>query len=395
MVSPRVNASEDQPIELDEFQKSALLTDQNHQSGVQGINLPMLGFFGEVGSLLSELKKKQRDKDSYVGYRESVIEEFGDVLWYFSNIASRAGFRLCDLAQKALDGMPERSVEAHAPVSFVSLQRHRKHVGPVSSTKFEEGAINLGAKAGGLLQHSSGREQDADVLFHDLKEILRALISAADDADISLQEAASMNIRKRLSRWPVERTYPPLFDCEFPSEEQLPRKLKVVVQEKTHSKGIFVLQQVNGVNIGDRLTDNVAEADDYRFHDVFHWTYAAVLGWSPVTRALLRLKRKSNPVIDENEDGARAQLIEEGVATWIFQHGRKLNFYENISTVDYQLLKSVQDFIKLYEVKSCPLWLWEEAILGGFRAFRFLRQHRRAILSLDLETRKLDFNPLQ
>jgi hypothetical protein len=220
------------------------------------------------------------------------------------------------------------------------------------------------------------------------------VIAAADDADISLQEAASMNVHKRLSRWPVEKTYPPLFDCEFPSEEQLPRKLEVVIHEKTHNKGIFVLQQVNGVNIGDRLTDNVAEADDYRFHDVFHWTYAAVLGWSPVTRALLRLKRKSNPAMDENEDGARAQLIEEGVATWIFQHGRKLNFYENISTVDYRLLKSVQDFVKLYEVKSCPLWLWEEAILGGFRAFRFLREHRKAILSLDLEARKLDVNPL-
>src|SRR5207249_6914238 len=49
------------------------------------------GLFGEAGSLLSELKKKQRDRDSYVGYSSSVVEEFGDTLWYFSNIASRAG----------------------------------------------------------------------------------------------------------------------------------------------------------------------------------------------------------------------------------------------------------------------------------------------------------------
>ena len=43
------------------------------------------------------------------------------------------------------------------------------------------------------------------------------------------------------------------------------------------------------------------------FHDVFHLAYAAVLGWSPTTRALLKIKRKSRPEIDENEDGARAK----------------------------------------------------------------------------------------
>jgi hypothetical protein len=76
----------------------------------------------------------------------------------------------------------------------------------------------------------------------------------------------------------------------------------------------YVLQRCNGVLIGDRLSDNVAHADDYRFHDVFHYAYAAVLGWSPVTRALFRLRRKSDPAIDEAQDGARAVLIEEGAS---------------------------------------------------------------------------------
>ena len=68
-----------------------------------------------------------------------------------------------------------------------------------------------------------------------------------------------------------------------------------------------MFQQCNGVNTGDRLTDNALEPDDYRFHDVFHYAYAAVLTWSPVTRSLLRLKRKSKPKLDEVEDGALAR----------------------------------------------------------------------------------------
>lgn len=77
----------------------------------------------------------------------------------------------------------------------------------------------------------------------------------------------------------------------------------------------YVFQRCNGINIGDRLTDNAMTADDYRFQDVFHFAYVAVLSWSPVVRSLLRLKRKSDPKIDDAQDGARATLIEEGVTT--------------------------------------------------------------------------------
>ena len=47
---------------------------------------------------------------------------------------------------------------------------------------------------------------------------------------------------------------------------------------------------------------------------MFHFAHAVYLGWSPVLRALLKSKRKSDPRFDENQDGARAQIIEEGVS---------------------------------------------------------------------------------
>src|SRR5262245_59747099 len=87
---------------MNEYQRFTLKTNQNPKPGSVGLKLPLLGLFGEVGSLLSELKKKQRDTDSYVGYATSVKEEFGDVMWYFANIVERAGLELNVLAQQAV-----------------------------------------------------------------------------------------------------------------------------------------------------------------------------------------------------------------------------------------------------------------------------------------------------
>jgi hypothetical protein len=54
------------------------------------------------------------------------------------------------------------------------------------------------------------------------------------------------------------------------------------------------------------MADNAYERAGYRFHDVFHLAFAAVLGWSPITRALLKRKRKSSPEVDEVEDRGRS-----------------------------------------------------------------------------------------
>lgn len=394
----RIPVSELGVVGLNEFQRFARLTDQNPTPGAEGLHMPILGLFGEVGGLLSELKKKQRDKDSYLGYRASVVEEFGDVLWYFANIAGRADLELRVLAQRMFRGISDwNDVQSHDYAGFADIQPANQHQGPDSDSAFERGVLNLAAKTGLLVEHfSSGVvDQNRDVLSADLVEIFRAIVQAADDADISLEDAARANLRKIWNRWPTEKIYPELFDHDFPPEERLPRKLTITIEEKIRAGRIFVLQHANGINIGDRLTDNIGEPDDYRFHDVFHWTYAAVLGWSPVTRALLKLKRKSSPTADENQDGARAQLIEEGVATWIFNHARPLNFYENIHSVDYRLLKSIQEFVKGYEVESCPLWVWEQAILDGCKAFRFLKKYRKGVLYLNLSSRTANISPLR
>ena len=103
------------------------------------------------------------------------------------------------------------------------------------------------------------------------------------------------------------------------------------------------------------------------------------------------MKRKSRPEVDETQDGARAILIEEGLSTLVFHHALRLNYFASIKSLDYSLLKAVQDFVTGYEVDQCPLWQWEQAILKGFEVFRKLRTHRRGVVTADLVERSITF----
>lgn len=379
---------------LDEYQATAARSDQNRAGGLTGLAFPLLGLFGEVGTLLSALKKKQRDQASYVGYAEAVLEEFGDVLWYFSNIASRASLRLSVLAQLVHRKLENwGSVEAEQLVGFHDLQRQKDKRGSPNSPEFEDAIIALAGKVGLLLNDFSlgGVAKNRDALSAHLVEILRALTKAASSADVDLEIAASRNIAKINSRWPVTRSYAALFDEGFRTSEQLPRRIEIAITEELLREKPQVVQRWKGIKLGNSLTDNKITSDDYRFHDVFHLAYAAILGWSPVIRALLKVKRKSEPDVDEAQDGARAILIEEGVSTFVFHHALRLDSFASIKSLDYPLLKTVQDFVHGFEVDRCPLWQWEKAILDGFKVFRQLRVERRGVVIADLYKHSITF----
>jgi hypothetical protein len=69
-------------MEFDDYQEKAVLTDQFPDKKSDGaLMIPLLGLAGETGTLLSEFKKKIRDKESYDGFKARAEEELGDVLW--------------------------------------------------------------------------------------------------------------------------------------------------------------------------------------------------------------------------------------------------------------------------------------------------------------------------
>lgn len=110
-------------------------------------------------------------------------------------------------------------------------------------------------------------------------------------------------------------------------------------------------------------------------------------------RALFRVKRKTCPEIDENQDGARAIVIEEGIATWIFNHGVRHHDFRNVTSLDYSLLKAIRELVKGYEVDVRPLWQWELAILEGFRIFREIKkpEYRGGTVIADLVSHTIEF----
>jgi hypothetical protein len=170
--------------------------------------------------------------------------------------------------------------------------------------------------------------------------------------------------------------------------------MRVLIYEREINGTKFVFQKMGGVLLGDRLTDNHLPPDDYRFHDVFHLAHAGVLGWSPTTRALLKIKRKSQKAVDENEDGARANLIEEGLTTWIFETAKRHNFFANTQTLGLDLLKNVKQFVRGYEADKLPMWLWESAILQGYAVFRILQDKRSGAVVTNMKQRKICFEPM-
>jgi hypothetical protein len=110
-----------------------------------------------------------------------------------------------------------------------------------------------------------------------------------------------------------------------------------------------------------------------------------------VFRALIKHKRKSNPTLDETEDGGRAIVVEEGLTAWIFSQAKYVGFFSRTESVSFDLLKVIQKFIAGYEVQRCPLKLWEHAILQGYRAFLNLREYGGGVLIGDRHTRSLTY----
>ena len=284
-------------MELNEYQRLANQTDQqpgerNLETDPRSIMVPLLGMAGEVGELLGEHKKWLRDGESYKLFPERVKEELGDLLWYLSNVATKHG--------------------------------------------------------------------------------------------MTLGEVADLNLSKIGRRWQLagsSKGLRKLFDDDFPVKEQLPRQMDISIEEES---GIAITT-IDGAKYGDPLTDNRYVDDGYRFHDICHLSYASVLGWSPTMRALMRRKRKSDPKVDEVEDGGRAIVIEEGISAMVFSYAERRNFLEGAEGLNYDLLRTIKDMTSHLEVSARTEGDWERAIMTGFSIWRRVKAKGKGKIHADLE----------
>ncbi|WIM99966.1 nucleoside triphosphate pyrophosphohydrolase family protein [Actinoplanes oblitus] len=224
----------------------------------------------------------------------------------------------------------------------------------------------------------------------ELGDILWYLSTVAHHLDLDLAELATANLSKITDRWRPTPADAIPFDADLPEHEQLPRHADFTFTLTRNPTGhdVSVLTQ-DGHQVGDPITDASHVTDGYNFHDVFHLSYAAVLGWSPVMRALLKRKRRSNPQTDLAEDGGRAIAIEEGISALVFSYASRHQYLDGKNHIDNDVLDTIQGMVAHLEVSAHRTADWEKAILTGFAAWRTLRRLGGGTVRLDLDAQTL------
>lgn len=241
---------------------------------------------------------------------------------------------------------------------------------------------------------NSVREELGDALWY--------VAALAGRVGLSLGDIAQANLDKAVAEFnAIEPPRPhALYDDDCDDHEQLPRHLAVRFDERGETRGsrqvgVVTLTVLNGElafrRMGDPIDDNSDIDDFYRYHDALHLGHMAVLGWSPVIRAILdpKVKRRSDERLDRVEDGARAIVIEEGLTASIFAEASDHSYFATTTRVPRDLLKSCMRATGHLEVCNRSVGDWQHAILAGYNAFRFLVEHRSGVLVADLYMRTL------
>lgn len=368
-------------IPLQEYERIIVETDR---FSIEDISPILLGLYGEVGSIMAASKKYRREKKAYPTYKDAVEEEFGDALWYFSALCRRVNCELAGIFDAASNETGIKIVSANdqenAPISQIITSEQVESL--------DSALIELGYKAAQLLK----TQKDSTNVREELIKFARLYLQAMQSTGLSFAKVVKGNLIKTLGRFTIpDKDSLPDFDAAFPEEEQLPRHFEIHITQRKSGRSYL---RWNGVFIGSPLTDNIRDPDGYRYHDVFHLAHAAILHWSPTFRALIKQKRKSDPVFDEAQDGGRAIVVEEGLTAWLYSYSKGLDYFEGHDSVSFDALKTIQKFVHGYEVDKCPLKLWEDAILQGYSVFRQVRKNSGGIVIGDRDNRKISYRAI-
>lgn len=256
--------------------------------------------------------------------------------------------------------------------------------------------LGLAGEAGSVASEYKKYLRDGDAhswwktrMREELGDVLWYVSAIASHLDLDLDEIARANLEKTRGRWLTRPTE--ALDEAFPAGERLPRSGVYEFRPTVSDTGRpAVTIWFDGRQVGDLLTDASQVDDGYRFHDAFHLSYAVLLGWSPVTRGLLTRKRRSQPEVDENEDGGRAVVIEEGIAAIVFGYAAQHHMLENVERLDQRLLDTIEMVTGVTEVGVRSQSAWEQAILAGFAAFRSLLACNGGSIVFDADVGRFD-----
>lgn len=421
-------------------------TDQYKTSTAEDrFHIAVYGIAGEIGSLVSAIKKKLLAEDGTWTWNqpnEEIVGEIGDVIWYcfsFAQVLARGGqFNILtsDIAflKREISGKTQRAedirqaldlIDESKKIRFLEEAKHFPRTAQMTFEHYQKLAFMTARTEGRVLLEVCIAvlwQLGAELLRKTLPEVeLKINKNVADRPpnkvlgeiawhlaaicsiySLSMDDVVAANVRKVSFR--ADRSMRTLFHDETARKsEQFPRHFSVSFVSVGSGRSRMYM---NGSQLGDPLTDNAYEDDGYRFHDVMHLSNVAHLSWSPVLRKLMNKKRKAtDEKIDEVEDGARALLVEEVVLKAIHSEGKRLakdsrktegepeRHFPTRGTITFRLLRSLQDHVEGLEVHRNKFWEWEDAIFEGAKVFYELRKETQGTVTVDMDNRRLTFSP--
>lgn len=428
-------------LEYDAFVRR---TDQNaDRSADDRENIALYGLVGEIGSLMSAVKKQllsSAEESKRSQPTEEIVEQLGDIVWYCFSVV-QAYFpssnvnifnnEIAFLKRMATSNRKEYAefkelLGSEKIKDFLNACEYYPKTPDLHFDDFQKLAFKTARTDGPLLRQvclSVLWQHGAELLRFKLPESERQInkklaerpisyvlgdiawhVSAiASVYGLSLDDVIAKNVEKIEFRLGRDRPTD-LHDEKYPPGQKFPRVFDVSFISVGPRRSRMYL---NGRSLGDDLTDNSVEDDGYRFHDVMHLANVAKLGWSPVLRDLLKLKRKSDPTVDEVQDGARARIVEEAVIKAIHSEGVRIarqkyigplrphhqDIFPDADDISYGFLRFITSLVANLEVEKNTYWEWEDAILEGYRLFHNLRVHGQGTVHVDLNKRELTFSP--
>lgn len=231
-------------------------------------------------------------------------------------------------------------------------------------------------------------------LQEELGDVLWYISTIATENNLSLENIAKDNLNKIKDRFDSEQPENFIvYDEKYPLDEQFPREFEVefkVVNEEGKEK-IRLINNTSKKQLGDDITDNSHKDDGYRFHDIFHLGYVAFLGWSPVIRKLMKIKRKSDEATDEVEDGARASITEELISLYIYNYAIDHQLFKYSNNVDSEVLKTIQKLVSGIEVENCTQKQWETAIINSYKVLDELKNNNGGRVLVSIKNKRLTY----
>lgn len=222
----------------------------------------------------------------------------------------------------------------------------------------------------------------------ELGDLLWYLAEIASYFEIKLSDVVAINLQKSKFLFNGDTSR---LDAEAPELQKFPKSVNLTFD----GEGNKVQIRVNGKTFGDVLDDNAHDDDGYRFHDVFHFAYMTKLGWSPVARKQLGLKRRYDPDLDRVEDGARAIFLEEGISVFVFNQNVRtddgISAFSDRRNIPFSVLSAIKIMTKNVEVSVRDITAWRDAIALGFQMFDKLHEHDGGRIFCDVEKGTMRF----